>query len=580
MTDEIGVTYDDELRTPHYVNGRLLSAEDLAADQAAVLERLASLGKGVGYGVINGLWVYRAGSTSVRIQPGMGINRQGDLVRLEGDAVILAVNVEPEEEEAELEDGGRFQRCQDGPSTSAGVSATGAYVLVARPTSKLVGQVPVQSVAGRKTAECASKWAVEGVKFRAVRLKDFPVIANEHRHKTRSRLAHWCYGSAKLRTLVQYPFTFKGSYSNLDLVSGLTDCDLPLAVFYWTPSGIDFADVWSVRRRLIHRSPYPDWSPLMSDKRRAEGEARFLQFQHQLATLPAPATAKASTYFPFLPPVGFLPIRPDQRLIARMITRLVSALRARIPDLQMETEQLTQVVTTQVNEILDDTLWTGTFDIDTFFDGFMVEFVALADRYPIEVSLNNSWFGQAIDLAQQPTVSLYILYEDLMLLITSAFLQGLQLETAQAIGLVRAEIVEEARPRAAAAGETLLPRRRALFDAGTREAALGGVLATRARREVAWSIPVSESIANELEIGWGMTDPEIAYNQPPAIVTTLPEQPQLELAWTIVIDAVSDFLGRDPVVVDFGIMAYNQVRLYAMFQQSEADLDIVQWGRT
>jgi hypothetical protein len=93
----------------------------------------------------------------------------------------------------------------------------------------------------------------------------------------------------------------------------LTDCEVPLAVLYWTQAGgINFVDVWSVRRRLTTRAQSSRWSSICSDRRRAEADAMFLQFQDQLEDVRSqnqdPSTLTADSYFRFLPPIGFLPI--------------------------------------------------------------------------------------------------------------------------------------------------------------------------------------------------------------------------------------------------------------------------------
>ncbi len=555
MSDDIGVIYDNTLHMPHYVNGRLLSAEDLAADQQAVLIRLAALGQAAGYGVIHGLWVNRADTVRVRINPGLGINQQGDLIRVNGEAVTLAVNVQTDED-TDAEDGGRFADCGTITDGAGGIaSPEGAYLLVARPTSKLEGSVPIKSATSRgQAAECASKWAVEGVRFRVVRLKNFPITANENRQKTRSRLAHWCYGSANLRTLVQYPFTFQASYSGLDQLGTdmIAPCDFPLAVFYWDANGISFVDNWSARRHLVHSYPADDWEPLISGKRKAEGRARFLQFQEQLPTLPNKLDIKATSAFAFLPPVGFLPIKPPQRLVSRMIVRLVAALRKRAPNINITDAELVNLILDRVNSVLADNLWTGAFDIDTFFDGVTLETVNLADRYPIEARLNQSWFEQAIDLAHRPTVELYILYEDLTLLITAAFLQTLEADTVSAIGLA----VDTHSPQ---------PVRHP------------GLASSFARMASMSTFAIHESAANAYELGWGLTEAAMLWNQPTPIITVKPQEPEVRVAWDLVRDAASDVLGLDRAIVDFGVLNYNVVRMYAMFVQAESDVEPIAW---
>ena len=48
--------FNGGLQAPHYFNGRLLSAEDLQADQSATLTHESWLGRASGHGVIEGFF--------------------------------------------------------------------------------------------------------------------------------------------------------------------------------------------------------------------------------------------------------------------------------------------------------------------------------------------------------------------------------------------------------------------------------------------------------------------------------------------------------------------------------------------
>src|SRR5712692_3479872 len=84
----LDTNFNGGLHAPHYFNGRLLTAEDLQTDQQAVLTRQAWLGKASGYGVIEGLKVTQAGPTNVTITAGLGLNRQGEIIRLPSDLTL------------------------------------------------------------------------------------------------------------------------------------------------------------------------------------------------------------------------------------------------------------------------------------------------------------------------------------------------------------------------------------------------------------------------------------------------------------------------------------------------------------
>jgi hypothetical protein len=97
----------------------------------------------------------------------------------------------------------------------------------------------------------------------------------------------------------------------------LTDDEVPLGIIGWSiDDGVQFVDLWSVRRRLTARAPEGDWASLVADRRRAEGEAMFLQFQTQIDDLvaaPSPQFASVGDEFEWLPPIGILPIAGGAR---------------------------------------------------------------------------------------------------------------------------------------------------------------------------------------------------------------------------------------------------------------------------
>jgi hypothetical protein len=140
--------------------------------------------------------------------------------------------------------------------------------------------------------------------------------------KFQNGLAHVCFGTETLASYSANPFPPAGqaspfeSYGVIDsLRSGklVTDCEVPLAIMYWAPSGIQFIDLWSVRRSVFPLPAAEDW-PLFSGRRRyAEGLAIFLQFQNQIAGLAFSLgttilSVAATDYFYYLPAAAFLPV--------------------------------------------------------------------------------------------------------------------------------------------------------------------------------------------------------------------------------------------------------------------------------
>jgi hypothetical protein len=135
-------------------------------------------------------------------------------------------------------------------------------------------------------------------------------------NRLRNIIAYKCFGAADVKPFIADPFGTEVRKWGLldDLRSNpLTDCEVPLAVLFWTEAdGISFIDMWSVRRRIIKPKTASMWITLNSDRRCAESEAMFLQFQDQLQDLRKQplnlATVDATTVFNFLPPIGFLPV--------------------------------------------------------------------------------------------------------------------------------------------------------------------------------------------------------------------------------------------------------------------------------
>ncbi len=489
MTSQfLQTTFADGLRMPNYVNGRLLSAEDLRADQAATLARLARLGKATGHGVVEGLMVTQAGTASVQVTAGLGVVPAGHLLRL---PVTVTLPLKPEGGAASVSDLGLFRDCAFAVGNGGGSSlADGAYVLTAVPTAQTEGQAPLKSTAGSALpAGCAAAWEVEGVQFKAIRLTAFGVGGAGATDKNRpNRLAHWCFGSENLRRLPPDPFRFADDYGGLASVAAvdLTDCDLPLAVFYWQGTGIAFVEPWAVRRRLIHPLPSADWRGLLAETRIADAEARFLQFQDQVSRLLAAgsvATLKAVDHFRYLPPVGYLPIRPPQFLVDHLVNQLLEQLKktkltggshfvkagqkvsksAKLSNswaLALGNEAHAALFNTQplMNVLLEAQLAAGVvlqpaadaivaqpkasveellreqtlaalpkagFELLTFFGAAMPENIYLIDGESVDFYLQRSWFDEAIDLTASPRFDVYLVQEVWLRLVGAAMLQAI-----------------------------------------------------------------------------------------------------------------------------------------------------------
>src|SRR5690606_31534223 len=217
----LDATFTDGLRLPHYVNQRLLTAEDLRTDQGATLNRLGYLGKAAGHGIVEGLLVTQSGNAAVQIAPGLGINREGTVLRLPG-AVTLTLAPTAGAPGKLADDAGRFQNCTVGTPVGPVASLTeGAYLLTMLPATQLEGAAPLKAAAGATLpAGCASRWETDGVQFKTVKLAGFGTGGFGATAKNRqSLLAHWCLGSSRLPELAVNPFIFDDDYGGLDLLT-------------------------------------------------------------------------------------------------------------------------------------------------------------------------------------------------------------------------------------------------------------------------------------------------------------------------------------------------------------------------
>ena len=420
MTNQlIGINFDGGVQMPHFVNGRLLTASDLQAEQDAMLARLGQLGKAAGWGVVTGLVVSPApGANRLRVSSGLGVTRSGHCVQLGEQGAELSLLIAPDLKELG-EDAGRFQACGL-DHTVTGITQ-GAYVLTARPVSRLEGSAPVKSMRGNLST-CESKWEVDGVEFHAILLAGFKTPGGP---TDRNLLAHWCFGSDGLRRLPLDPYDV-GLEDFLKLLPpnlpGLTECDLPLAVFTWTPTGLGILDTWAARRRVTHAYPSPTWDALVSDARAAEGQARFLQFQEQLENVRSndkPSTVAVSKYFRYLPPMGFVPVTLPGQFLAQLVLTTAQEFAQLI-------RQAQQVQTLLSAGVVSENDWTffantvvaqlfyllydravaalagaGTFDLQTFFGEYLPEQIGVADFTMIEAALQDSWRAPAIDLQEK-----------------------------------------------------------------------------------------------------------------------------------------------------------------------------------
>jgi hypothetical protein len=190
------------------------------------------------------------------------------------------------------------------------VADAGVYLLTIAPARKNEGRAAVSGL-DNFVARCNTHHAVEGVQFRLIQLGlNAEELADT---RLRNHLAYRCFGIDV--TTTTFPVDpFKSTRRTLldDLRPRLlTDCDVPLAIIKWTrTAGIEFVDMWSVRRRVFEPSAAGGWDEVLGEQRRSEGEAMFLQFQEHIVSLAKvadPQTIVAAEHFDYLPPIGVIP---------------------------------------------------------------------------------------------------------------------------------------------------------------------------------------------------------------------------------------------------------------------------------
>lgn len=331
---------DNGILNSYFFNGRILDADALKTDQQANRRQHGQLGRAIGDGIVWGLEVSveSPGSVSapavVKVKEGLAINRRGQALELavsgqdptqclsggsagatDSISLALAKATGPQPMGSDL-----FTLCTlSGPTVA---TLTGVSLLVMSPASGFRGSAPMKSLsAGGKDAGCGSRYAVEGVTFRLV---GFPSEGQPlgDSQTLQNRLAHRCYGTEELvqgmsgkPAFVYNPFDFQGHYGALDILrdnGALTDCDVPLALIYQTQAGVQFCDMWAVRRPPTPSAAPDVWPLQIGGRRLAEAQAMFVQFQAQLQTLFLSAANRsqlaAKDHFRYLPPAGYLRI--------------------------------------------------------------------------------------------------------------------------------------------------------------------------------------------------------------------------------------------------------------------------------
>jgi hypothetical protein len=312
-TDLFTPILNDRTRAPHFFNGRLLTGEAMSAEQKAQQVAHELLAKGLGDGVAWGLEVLVSTALNtvdapvVTVTAGTAISRRGDLLFLKEDTDLQLVR--PTTASAATQK--IFNACVP-PQQGTYVTDAGVYLLTIAPITVGDQLAPVSGLGG--SGSCNVKYRVNAVEFRLIALPVSDDVLSDTA-RMRNRVAYACFGIDDVPDFAVDPVGESDEVATLlDAVESthLTDCDVPLAVMYWSATtGIQFIDMWAVRRRLT-RSRSAAAFPPYSDGRLARTEAMVLQFHDHIRALrhsvgsPSPVAARA--YFRFLPPVGVIPI--------------------------------------------------------------------------------------------------------------------------------------------------------------------------------------------------------------------------------------------------------------------------------
>ncbi|WP_437576632.1 hypothetical protein [Sorangium sp. So ce887] len=329
------------VRSINFFNGRLLTGEDLTAEQAASREWLGRLGKLLGGGVAGGLTVSPspvAGKPAVIVDAGLAMNALGQALRLTSaiEVSLLRPDGAPDDAAAPPPPTKDFGDCQP-RETGIYRTGDGVYLLTLAPAGGAEGSVPTNGL-GNLTATCATRFLVDAVKFRLISLSS--AFTNEQLlgPKLRNLVAAKCFGVASSRALVTDPFGAPPASTKLldTLGKKLPACDVPLAVLHWTAEGgVEFIDHWCVRRRLAGPPDELVWSPALGERSIAESEAMMLQFQDQIDALATSGVTRetfvATTAFDYLPAAGVIPLAGTAGFRGFLPDQLFKGLKARDP---------------------------------------------------------------------------------------------------------------------------------------------------------------------------------------------------------------------------------------------------------
>lgn len=317
-TPTTGTAFSDQsVRSPNFFNGRLLTGGDLSREQKAWHDADAQLGLAIGPGIGFGLEVTRPPASPsaavVQVSRGVGVAPSGRVLRLGTDPLLTLV--QPAGNGSSSGGGSAaFDTCSALPGAPY-VAGDGVFLLTLAPATYADGAAPVLALDAANT-RCSTDVWVEAVQLRLLRLNGYDATSSDANAvaQLRNRVAYDFLREDDLQAAHRAPGTMADDALATPLrAAGLTDCDVPLAIVYMVGADIVFVDGWAVRRRLGAAAASTPWSAWLGDRAQALAEARFLQFQAQIADTPALLGAAASAALGRLPPAGVLPGGTDWR---------------------------------------------------------------------------------------------------------------------------------------------------------------------------------------------------------------------------------------------------------------------------
>jgi len=363
------------LRVTNFFNGRLVTGADLTREQNARREAVSRLGQAAGEGIAYGLEVEKdaaaAGEPIVNVSSGLAVNRCGQALYLSQNASVNLLERFGAVERASK----TFSDCKP-LQVGTYTAGYGLYLLVLSPVETSEGSAPTSGL-NNAFAACNTDVILETVQFRLLAID--PFLTNERlpgRGLLRNYIAYRCFGTAESSNFFENPLGFPlNPYGLIDEMREklLSDSDVPLAIVYWTSSGLEFVEKWAVRRRLTKRNNDEAWTQLTSDRRMSESEAMMQQFADQIENLQIEETdlraIEADDYFRFLPPAGLLPIASYGA--------------------------------------------EDGFDLDEFFGSKGSEEIALLEGSRLRALLNESLTHEPVDMDTDEKIQLYFMRENL-----------------------------------------------------------------------------------------------------------------------------------------------------------------------